>query len=127
LFAQLGYPNDAATIERRLTHAGDTRQVLLALLDERIVGFVSVAILGQLLDGEIAEIQALVVDETVRGAGIGAALLADAEGWADERGARRIRVRSNVIRKDAHRFYEREKYAPVKDQRVFEKRTLGES
>ncbi|HEY3676065.1 MAG TPA: GNAT family N-acetyltransferase, partial [Candidatus Tumulicola sp.] len=67
-------------------------------------------------------IAALVVDESERGNGTGAALLQAAEAWARERGVRCIRVRSNVIRADAHRFYEREKYAPLKDQRVFEKR-----
>lgn len=77
----------------------------------------------ELADCEGAEILALSVDENNRSNGIGAALLRTAEEWAREQGARRVRVRSNVIRKDAHRFYEREEYAPVKDQRVFEKRS----
>jgi GNAT superfamily N-acetyltransferase len=127
LFAQLGYPNNAATIEEMLSRVMDRRQIFVSEHHASVVGFIAVEIRDELADCEGAEILALVVDETVRGAGIGAALLAAAEGWADERGARRIRVRSNVIREDAHRFYEREKYAPVKDQRVFEKRTLGES
>jgi GNAT superfamily N-acetyltransferase len=87
-----------------------------------ITGFIALQILESLLSGEMAEIAALVVDETQRGHGTGVALLRAAEAWAHQRGFRHIRVRSNVIRTDAHRFYQREGYAPVKDQRVFEKR-----
>ncbi|MEO7202035.1 MAG: GNAT family N-acetyltransferase [Candidatus Tumulicola sp.] len=123
MFAQLGYPNDAATIERRLHSCTDDSSVWLAWLEKRIVGLIAVHISEHLLDGTMAEIAALVVDEETRGQGIGAGLLRAAESWAIERGTRRIRVRSNVIRADAHRFYEREGYAPVKDQRVFEKRS----
>jgi GNAT superfamily N-acetyltransferase len=122
LFAQLGYPNDAATIERRLISRGRDSRVLLAQRGERITGFIALEIVQSLLSGEMAEIAALVVDETQRDHGIGAALVRAAERWAREHGFRQIRVRSNVIRTDAHRFYEREGYAPFKDQRVFEKR-----
>jgi GNAT superfamily N-acetyltransferase len=122
LFAQLGYPNDAATIERMIARLTPARQKFVAELASRVIGFVAVEMRDELADCEGAEILALVVDETERGNGTGAALVRMAEAWAQERGAQRIRVRSNVIRKDAHRFYERENYAPVKDQRVFEKR-----
>lgn len=124
MFAQLGYPNDAATIERRLHSWTGDSSVLLASIDERVVGLIAVHVSEHLLDGEMAEIAALVVDDGTRGRRIGARLVHAAETWAIERGARRIRVRSNVIRADAHRFYEREQYAPVKDQRVFEKRSI---
>jgi GNAT superfamily N-acetyltransferase len=122
LFAQLGYPNDAVTIERILSRVSERRRILVSERHTRVVGFVAVETRDELADCEGAEILALVVDENERGNGIGAALLRAAEDWANERDAKRIRVRSNVIRTDAHRFYEREGYAPVKDQRVFEKR-----
>ncbi len=43
----------------------------------------------------------LVVDEAIRGAGIGAQLLAAAEVWARERGCTEMRVHSNVVRNRA--------------------------
>jgi GNAT superfamily N-acetyltransferase len=122
LFAQLGYPNDAITIERILSHVSERRRILVGVLGVNVVGFIAIEIRDELADCEGAEVLALVVDERERGSGIGSDLLKAAEAWANERGARRIRVRSNVIRTDAHRFYEREGYAPVKSQRVFEKR-----
>jgi GNAT superfamily N-acetyltransferase len=122
LFAQLGYPNDAATIERILSRVSERRRILVSERRGGVVGFIAAEMRDELADCEGAEVLALVVDEHERGSGIGSDLLKAAETWANEQGARRIRVRSNVIRTNAHRFYEREGYAPVKDQRVFEKR-----
>lgn len=53
--------------------------------------------------------------------GVGATLLAAAEAWAAARGHDTLRVRSNVIRVDAHRFYERLGYERVKQSLVFQK------
>jgi len=44
-----------------------------------------------------------------------------AEQWARVHGFALMRVRSNVVRERAHRFYEREGYARVKTQAVFRK------
>jgi len=67
------------------------------------------------------EILALVVDEAHRGRRIGEQLVACAETWAKECGVADVRVRSNVVRERAHRFYERLGYAVRKTQRVFAK------
>lgn len=80
----------------------------------------------QLEDGAFAELAGLVVDESVRGSGVGAALLAAAEDWARAQGFASMRVRSNVIRERAHRFYEREGYARIKAQAVFRKPLAAE-
>jgi hypothetical protein len=49
-------------------------------------------------------------------------LLAAAEAWAREQGFASMRVRSNVLRERAHRFYLREGYLEKKRQAVFLKR-----
>ena len=49
----------------------------------------------------------MVVDEAVRGRGIGAELVRAAERALGERGCYMIEVTSHVRRADAHRFYER--------------------
>ena len=43
----------------------------------------------------------------LRSAGIGAAMMAAAEAWAQERGAAFLELTSNATRTDAHRFYAR--------------------
>lgn len=58
-----------------------------------------------------AQIEGVRVAPGHRGGGIGAALLADAEGRARAGGARLMQLTSNAARTDARRFYERAGYA----------------
>ena len=51
------------------------------------------------------EIGGLVVDERQRGRRIGERLVERVLTWARERGVQTVRVRSNVVRTDGHRFY----------------------
>ena len=122
LSGQLGYPADAPTIVQRLDgvtshHAG----VVLVAVDERTVprGFAHVEPRRLLIAEPFAELAALVVAEAARGQHVGSALLAAAEAWAREQGFANMRVRSNVLRERAHRFYLREAYVEKKRQAVF--------
>ena len=56
----------------------------------------------------IAEIMEFAVDPGYRNKGIGAEVLAEAERIAKEAGCVQIEVACNQLRKDTHRFYERE-------------------
>jgi GNAT superfamily N-acetyltransferase len=122
LATQLGYPSTAAQIERRLPALASAAHCLrVADRDGLVVGWIH-ATHVQLLDSDdYVEIKALVVDEGARGARVGEALVAEAERWASGRGCKGMRVRSNVVRERAHRFYERLGYAVFKTQRVFGK------
>jgi GNAT superfamily N-acetyltransferase len=84
-----------------------------------VVGWIHVFAAHRLESGPFAEIGGLVVGEEARGRGVGKRLLAAARSWAFERGIRELRVRSNVLRERAHRFYEREGFARSKEQAVF--------
>jgi GNAT superfamily N-acetyltransferase len=121
LSAQLGYPADAGTIAQRLRviAAHGAGVVLVASGEEAVTGFAQVVPQRFLIAAPFVELAALVVDEKARGSGVGAALLQAAEQWARERGFATMRVRSNVIRERAHRFYLREGYAEKKRQAVF--------
>lgn len=124
LSRQLGYPVEIETLRERLGQIGAARagQIFVATDgDRRVVGWTHVMPRMHLEEGAFAEFAGLVVDETVRSGGVGAALLATAETWARENGFKRLRVRSNVIRERAHRFYLREGYVERKRQVVFEK------
>ena len=124
LSAQLGYPADAAAIAARLalvraSHAGE----IFAAVDAHasIVGWTHVAPRVNLEEEPFAELAGLIVGEGVRGRGVGALLLRAAENWAREHGYAKLRVRSNVLRERAHRFYLREGYVERKRQAVFDK------
>ena len=108
--------------EERFAEIEDGPQaVLVAESEGRVVGWIQVLVSVVFESPRQAEIAGLVVDETARGAGIGALLVAEAERWARERRCEVIRVRSNVIRERAHAFYRRAGFGEIKVQRVFEK------
>ena len=113
-------PAEAAAQLESLGRSGD-HALFVAESDGRLAGWLQVSFPRIFETPASAEIAGLVVDENRRGAGIGPLLLAAAEGWARNRGCRAIRVRSNVVRERAHRFYEREGYGRIKTQQVFEK------
>jgi len=68
-----------------------------------------------------AEVNGLIVDESVRSAGAGAQLLLAAEEWARRRSCKSMSVRSNVVRDRAHKFYEHNGYQHYKTQKAFRK------
>jgi GNAT superfamily N-acetyltransferase len=124
LSTQLGYPADAATIAARhaQVRAADVGAVFVASdAQGNVVGWTHVVPRLHLEEVPFAELAGLVVADTARGVGVGAMLLRVAEAWAKQHGFTRFRVRSNVVRERAHRFYLREGYAERKRQVVFEK------
>ena len=127
LATQLGYPTTPEQAEERITAIlPRTRdRVLVAEAGGRVVGWIHVAETVTLESGPSAEIAGLVVDEETRGSGVGARLVAEAEAWAAGAGFARMRVRSNVKRNRARRFYERAGFVVTKRQRNFEKALEG--
>jgi len=123
LTGQLGYESSTAAIARRFAGLASVPEslVMVAERDRELVGWVHVLVQRRLEVDPFAEIGGLVVDDRARGAGIGAALVAAAESWARAQGLTAMRVRSNTVRADAHRFYQREGYAVLKTQVNFHK------
>jgi GNAT superfamily N-acetyltransferase len=131
LSTQLGYPMSAEEAEARLKEIspgdpqapspGANQSVLVAELDGRVIGWIQVEVSRVFESLRQGEICGLVVDEAVRGAGIGRRLVEEAERWAAGRGCRVLRVRSNVVRERAHAFYRRAGFVEIKTQRVLEK------
>jgi len=124
LSTQLGYPVDAPAIGARhaQVRAADAGEVFVASDAEgNVIGWTHVVPRLHLEEIPFAELAGLVVLDHARGCGVGAKLLHAAEAWAKQHGFIRFRVRSNVVRERAHRFYLREGYAERKRQVVFEK------
>ena len=123
LCTQLGYPTDASAVLARMEQiAGDAnRAVLVACVDDEVVGWIDLSVEYHLQSEPAALIGGLVVSEVVRGRGIGRQLCVAAEDWARRLGIARLRVRSNAVRERAHAFYLRDGYTRVKTSAVFEK------
>jgi len=123
LATQLGYPSSAREVARRLERVlGDGGQaVLVAEAVGGVVGWVHVIATFLIESDPQAEIGGLVVDQNHRGRGVGTLLMSQAEQWARAQGLRSVYLRSNVLRREAQRFYEKLGYQVVKTQTAFRK------
>ena len=123
LLVQLGYPDATPDAARRRIIALLERaeHAVFIAEDESLHGMVHVCVTLTLEHEPRGEIRTLVVEEAVRSTGVGAELVAVAEAWARSRGLVRMRVRSNIKRERARRFYERLGYSVSKTQNVFDK------
>lgn len=106
LFTQLGYPAEGGDVTARLLAPDPASAVLLASQADKVVG---VLVWHKLAPLHVAPawglISALVVDEGARGAGVGAALLKEAEQMARAAGCAQLELSSSLKREAAHRFY----------------------
>ncbi|MEO6195944.1 MAG: GNAT family N-acetyltransferase, partial [Thermoanaerobaculia bacterium] len=125
LATQLGYPTTPEEAEARLRDLEERPEssVLVAEAGGVVIGWIQVAGAYRVDSEPYAEIAALVVDAAHRGGGIGAELVAAADGWAVRHGFRTLRVRSNVVRERTHAFYERLGFTRMKSQVVFTRST----
>jgi GNAT superfamily N-acetyltransferase len=109
LVTQLGYPSTEAQLRTRLAAMHDAtarRRLFVAESDGRVAGLV-VAEVSQAInhDAMTARLATLVVDEELRGQGIGRALVEHFEQWAKAQGATHASLTSANRREDAHAFY----------------------
>jgi GNAT superfamily N-acetyltransferase len=103
------YTRDRSSTAFRWAVDQPNADVLLAFDGDEAVGLTSVyADIQSLGFGPKCWLQDMVVAKSRRSEGIGALLVAAAEGWARARGLTHIELSSNSGRVDAHRFYERQ-------------------
>ena len=126
LAAELGYPAHPDQIVARLAALRETQSaVWVAVTEDDVVGFVQATVQCSMLLDRVAEIEALVVEDGLRGQGIGRRLAASAENWASLQGCRTMRVRPNIVRQGAYVFYGKIGYGHVTTAFTFLK-TLNE-
>jgi len=124
LTRQLGYEvcvEDMTARLRRIIHDPDSI-VMVALNSDTVIGWISAASRVSIESGIFAEITGLVVDSACRKTGIGRRLVRETEAWAAKKGDTTIRVRTNLKRVDAPRFYTSIGFGETKRQSVFEKK-----
>jgi GNAT superfamily N-acetyltransferase len=67
----------------------------------------------RIIDEGVDEVKRMYVDPSSRGAGMSTAILAALERWAIEHEVLILRLETGDLLLAAHRFYEREGYAPI--------------
>ena len=132
----LGYPLEAEELFERVGLLDDDDLLVVGEVDAVVVGFASARLDDHVAEGPAVEVVALVVaknspldhvvalvvDPAAQRRGVAAALMGAVEAWARDCGRGVLRLRSNVVREAAHRFYTGEGFEVVKRSTVFEKR-----
>jgi GNAT superfamily N-acetyltransferase len=124
LALQLGYESSPEDISRRIValEKNPDAAMFVADMDGVVVGWCTINRERQTLLSEgNAELTAIVVDASHRGKSVGSKLLKSSEEWAKNRGLSLIRLRSNVKREEAHRFYLGAGYSILKSWHCFVK------
>ncbi|HVE32930.1 MAG TPA: GNAT family N-acetyltransferase [Gemmatimonadaceae bacterium] len=110
LCGQLGYPTPAEAVASRMDRLreGGQARVVVAVDGDSTVGLATIH-LRHMINHEapIGQLTLLVVDERVRGQGVGRLLVAESEAWARARGCKRFVVTTALRRTEAHAFYEK--------------------
>lgn len=107
LLDQLGYELDESEIARRLgiSLGASGHSLRIGLQDDAIVAFMHCYLRPAIDKPFELVVQALVVEQRLRGHGLGAIMMNDAESLAAENGCDSITLSSHERRADAHRFY----------------------
>ncbi len=122
LAQELGYETDLLSLGKRLAHLSQLPHhgAFVYSFDNKILGFIHLEIVSDLIEATKVEIKALVVSQTNRGQGIGSALIVEAKKWAMANGMHTIYLSCNILRERTHSFYRREGFVLMKTSHFFE-------
>ena len=119
LMHELGYPLGEKELIINLNLVQQRGGIILvAEVDGNIAGCISAVINAGLAEGLYGEIISLVVFKDYRGLGVGKQLVLKAEDWLKS-SVKKIRIRANSIRLEAHGFYKSLGYQEIKTQISF--------
>jgi GNAT superfamily N-acetyltransferase len=115
---QLGYSGTIKQIRARFegVRQQSGQGLFVAILGERVVGWLHVQSHRSLDSEPYAEIAGMIVDREERRHGVGRALVEKARAWAKEQQHATVRVRSNVEREESAKFYPALGFEMIKTQ-----------
>lgn len=123
LLRQLEHPASVLDAKKyiALTSKNRYHKTFVAEEGEKVIGFVNITVFPEFINGFQARINGLVVDENIRGKGVGRALMQKAEIWAAKKNCKNVKINSNKKRAEAHKFYEKIGFIKTKEQVCFKK------
>jgi GNAT superfamily N-acetyltransferase len=122
LSEELGYPASEESLQVRfeaIKENPDDEILVAEIPGADVVGWIQVFGCYRLTSEPFAEIGGMVVSKTYRRLGIGKRLLSIALRWSRNKGFKKIRVRSQIQRQEAHSFFKVMGFKVLKTQDVF--------
>ena len=123
LSEQLGYNTTIEDIKSRiskiLNHSDNC--AFVALEGTKVIGWIHGFYTLRVESEFFVEIGGLVVHKNFRGKGAGNILVEQVTKWAKSKNTHLLRVRSNIIRIESHKFYEKIGFSMKKEQKIFDK------
>jgi GNAT superfamily N-acetyltransferase len=122
LSKQLGYavPEENTVAQILLINNSSNDAAYVAVHDNEVIAWIHIFLALHLKLQPFCEVAALVVEERYRGKGVGKILLEKAVEWTNGKNCKRLMIRSNVRRKEAHQFYLNIGFKEIKQQKIFE-------
>ena len=119
---QLGYQITAEQVKQniQLFLVQEDIAALVAVHENKVVGWISVAYVLSISSLPVCDIRGLVVDGNLRRNNIGSKLIEHVKQWCEKKNCNKLRLRCNAKRKEAHAFYLHLGFAEKKEQKVFE-------
>src|SRR5262245_58078587 len=117
LSTQLGYtmPIEQTLANIKLVLGTNGHSAFVAVDENKIIGWIGVAVALQIESAPFCEIRGLIVDEKYRGHGIGKLLIDKVKEWSRGTGNKTLRLRCNMIRTGSHLFYQHLGFKEVKE------------
>ncbi|MGN7987998.1 GNAT family N-acetyltransferase [Pedobacter sp. 22226] len=122
LSTQLGYQSNIEQTLFRIRQISNNNNncAYVALLDNKIVGWIHGFYTLRIESDPFVEIGGLVVDAEYRNLKIGKQLIDRVKLWAKQQQVKKLKVRCNTKRTESHQFYERIGFTENKRQIAFE-------
>lgn len=122
LTQQLGYPMSVEQTQQNMNAVlkNNNDDAFVALLDNKIIGWIGVGMSFQIETPAYCVIRGLVVDDHYRNHGVGKMLIEKAKQWSLGKRINKLKLRCNVLRTETHLFYKHLGFKETKQQTVFE-------
>jgi len=124
LAGELGYASSKEQMTRRFARVSADKEHRIFVAEDAsgaVIGWVQVHFTRWLASDARGEVVGLVVAAGARGRGIGRRLMEAAETWTKAQGGTLLALRSNILRKETHTFYEKLGYTVTKTSLNFSK------
>ena len=122
LSGELGYKTTIEKTQTRLEEVSrnDDHLVVVVCDENEVVGWIHAFYSISIESDSFVEIGGLVIDNLFRRKGLGKMLIENIVDWSRQRNTNKVRVRTNIKRKETHQFYESIGFSLIKEQKIFD-------